>query len=325
LLNRFRRLGVDVDELLERAEIPRSRFALSKPTGTTAELFALWRAAEEVDREGDLGLRVGTETTRDEQTVAALAALHSPTLGEGLIKLARYKRLVCSEEITIEHRGGEARLSFEWLRTDQEPPPRLIDGIFAATVRVAQHGTGTRVRPRRLELTRRRSYEEVLRRHFGCAIRFNAPTDTLVLGEADLALPMVTRNAEVLAALLPGLELALEGGGRARSLADDVRRALSQGICGERPAVEKIAKSLGMSARTLQRRLGALGTSYQALLDEVRRRTARRLLAKTDLGTGEVAFLLGFEELNSFSRAFHSWEGTTPTRWREATSAERRG
>ena len=87
-------------------------------------------------------------------------------------------------------------------------------------------------------------------------------------------------------------------------------------FCGERPAVEKVAKALGLSPRTLQRRLGDQGTTYQKLLDEVRHLSARRLLAHTDLGAGEVAFLLGFEELNSFTRAFHGWEGTTPARWR---------
>jgi hypothetical protein len=55
--------------------------------------------------------------------------------------------------------------------------------------------------------------------------------------------------------------------------------------------------------------LGEAGTSYQALLDDVRRQAARRLLADTDLDSGEVAFLLGFEELNSFTRAFHTWGG----------------
>ncbi|HTB74146.1 MAG TPA: AraC family transcriptional regulator [Polyangiaceae bacterium] len=96
-------------------------------------------------------------------------------------------------------------------------------------------------------------------------------------------------------------------------------------MCGERPAVEKVARSLGMSPRTLQRRLGELGTTYQKLLDEVRHRSARRLLANTDLAAAEVAFLLGFEELNSFTRAFHSWEGTTPMKWRAtATDFSRR-
>jgi AraC-like DNA-binding protein len=67
----------------------------------------------------------------------------------------------------------------------------------------------------------------------------------------------------------------------------------------------------------MQRRLGELGTTYQDVLDDVRQRAARRLLTNTDYGTGEIAFLLGFEEVNSFMRAFHAWEGTTPAKWRE--------
>lgn len=69
---------------------------------------------------------------------------------------------------------------------------------------------------------------------------------------------------------------------------------------------------------TLQRRLGDEGTTYQRLLDDLRRDVACRLLSETELDAGEIAFVLGFEELNSFTRAFQSWEGTTPNRWRSA-------
>jgi AraC-like DNA-binding protein len=124
---------------------------------------------------------------------------------------------------------------------------------------------------------------------------------------------------------VPGLELAIAQDDQERTLADDVRVALGDAISGDRPAVAKVAKSLGMSARTMQRRLGELGTTYQDVLDDVRRGLARRLLAQTDLGMGEVAFLLGFEEVNSFARAFHTWEGTTPVRWRERGKGGRDG
>jgi AraC-like DNA-binding protein len=319
LLERFTRLGFDVDQLLRRAEVPRSRFGVSRPQGTTAELFALWRAAEAIGGK-DLGLRVGSEALPPHnENIAALAALHSPTLGEGLAKLARYKRLVCPEQITIDVGRGEAKLRFEWLLAGSDPPAMLIDVIFASVVRLARRGTGEPIRPRRIELTRRRAHEMMLRGHFGCDVAFDAPMDVLVFDAAVLALPMTTHNAQLLDLLVPGLEAALAEDGASRTLADDVRTALGRTICGERPAVEKIARSLGMSPRTLQRRLLELGTSYQKLLDDVRRRSARRLLANTDLGAGEVAFLLGFEELNSFTRAFHAWEGTTPARWRATT------
>jgi len=87
--------AVDVDSVLRRAKLPRSRFRVAKPQGTTAEFFALWRAVEQSGVDADLGLRLGVEALSDYEDVAIVAALHSATLGEGLQKLARYKRLVC--------------------------------------------------------------------------------------------------------------------------------------------------------------------------------------------------------------------------------------
>jgi AraC-like DNA-binding protein len=104
---------------------------------------------------------------------------------------------------------------------------------------------------------------------------------------------------------------------------DGVRRARARRMSGERPSVEKIARELSLSGRTLQRRLGELNLSYQQVLDDVRHHTALRPLRSSDIQMGEVAFLLGFEELNSFTRAFRAWEGTTPSRWRSSHGAIR--
>ena len=322
LLDRLAR-AVDVDTVLRRAQLPRSRFRVARPQGTTAEFFALWRAVEQSSADADLGLRLGGETLSDYNDVAVLAALHSATLGEGLRKLARYKRLVCPEKVWIDVEGGEARLRFEWLLAEDDPPTLVTDLLFGFVLSVAQRGTAKPVRPRRIELTRPRANEAMLRRHFRCELRFGAPHDLMVFDEATLALPMVNRDPQLISVLLPGLELAVAKDDRERTLVDDVRSALSETMCGARPAIADVAKSLGMSARTMQRRLGELGTTYQDVLDDVRRRSARRLLANTDLGMGEIAFVLGFEEVNSFVRAFHAWEGAAPAKWRARASARR--
>src|SRR5260370_21057631 len=216
---------------------------------------------------------------------------------------------------------GEARLCVGGLVAADAPPTPVTDIILAGVPNLVQCGTKTPVRPRRLEFIRRRANEAMLRRHFRCELRFDARHDVLVFDEDALALPMVDRNAQLLAVLLPGLERAVSEDDHEQTLADDVRIALSETMCGDRPALAKVAKSLGISARTMQRRLGALGTTYQDVLDDVRQKAARKLLANTDLGIGDVAFLLGFEEVNSFMRAFHAWEGTTPVKWRARASA----
>ncbi|HEY2515207.1 MAG TPA: AraC family transcriptional regulator ligand-binding domain-containing protein [Polyangiaceae bacterium] len=321
-LDRLEALGVDLAAVLRHASLPSSRFEGAKAHLATREFFAFWRAVEDVGGVRGVGLRLGGDAS-PQQNVASMAALHAPSFGEALRKLARYKRLVCPEQVMIGVARGEARVRFEWVLAEEDPPATLIDGVFASAAQLARRGTGKELRPRRLELTRRRSDEALLAKHFGCPVKFDAPADLLVFDGKALAEPFVTHNPELLAVLVPGLEAALrEGGVGAPSLLDDVRAVLSQRICGERPAVDKVAKALGLSGRTLQRRLEELGTSYQRLLDDVRHRSARRLLSNTDLDPGEVAFLLGFEEFNSFTRAFHGWEGTTPARWRAARAEE---
>src|SRR5882724_2888357 len=95
---------------------------MARPQGTTAEFFALWHAVSEVSgNDPDLGLRIGLAVLPDDENVVSLAAMHSATLGEGLQRLARYKRLVCPERITIEVEAGEARLCLEWLFADENP------------------------------------------------------------------------------------------------------------------------------------------------------------------------------------------------------------
>ncbi|WP_394824502.1 AraC family transcriptional regulator ligand-binding domain-containing protein [Pendulispora albinea] len=336
MLDRLAALGVDVPRVLERAGILPSRFQTKpQPSGTSGrsppraritpeELFAFWRAIEEIAGRPDIGLRIGSEALPHQLDIVSMSALHSPNFGEALKKFARYKRLVCSERISIETAGGEAKVGFHWMHIEDALPMRLVDVTFATLIALGLRGSGAPMTPVRVELARRRADEAMLRNHFGCAIRFDAPLDALVLKEQELERPFQTYNADLLALMLPSMEAALRESPEARSLADDVRTALGRRLHGERPSVETIASDMHLSARTLQRRLEELGTTYQGLLDDVRRDTSLRLLAHTDLEPNEVAFLLGFEEVNSFARAFHTWEGTTPLRWRKSPPRSRK-
>jgi AraC-like DNA-binding protein len=317
VLDRLTSLGVDVDGVLGHAGIPRARFQGRRARLSVPEFFAFWRSLEAVGGSRDLGLRIGARAEPHQLDVASLAAIHSDDLGDALAKFARYKRVVCGEQVSVETSPGEARVRFHWVHVADALPMMLVETTFASLVALATHGTGAPVTPIRVELARRRADEPMLRAAFRCPIHFDAPLDQLVLDEALLARPFVTRNADVVAMLVPALESALAEAAASRTIADDVRAIIGSCLTGERPSVEKVARAMRLSPRTLQRRLGELGQSYQSLLDDVRRDASRRLLASTDLDVGEISFLLGFEELNSFSRAFTGWEGATPTRWRE--------
>ena len=129
----------------------------------------------------------------------------------------------------------------------------------------------------------------------------------------------ITGNADLIAALLPGLDLQLDAISP-QSLDQQVKAVLTEMMRGERPSMEAVARQLLLSPRTLQRRLTEAHTSYQNILDTVRQDLACKLLSRASMEPGEIAFYLGFEEVNSFHRAFFKWLGMTPTQWRTQAS-----
>lgn len=307
-------LGLSLDRVRARAGLEGRELSVV----TTEQFFALWRAIDAEAQRPELGVLLGEGALDGGYSVVSSAALHAPDLRGALDTYARYKRLTCPEQVEIVVERGEAAVRFHWILASSDAPRLLVDSSFASFVATARRGTAGKVAPLRIELARRAEHASVLREHFRCPITFGASLDRIVFDEAALAVPFVTADAAAFSRLVPGLEAELVGRARARSLRDDVRVAIARTVSsGARPSVERVAARLRVSTRTLQRRLGEERTSYQEQLDEVRRTSARRLLANTELDPTDIAFLLGFEEPNSFARAFRAWERVTPTRFRE--------
>ncbi len=97
---------------------------------------------------------------------------------------------------------------------------------------------------------------------------------------------------------------------------DRVHSALLELLPSGEGSIDAVAKKLGTSSRTLQRRLGTEGLRLQTLLDGTREALAKHYLRTSDLSGAEISFLLGFKDPNSFFRAFSAWTGTTPERAR---------
>ena len=315
--------GVDLERVGQLAGLPAGLLSERrvKVRLTTHQFFAVWRALAQLSDDPAFGLRLGGEVPPEHYDIALVAALHSATLGEALQKVARYKRLVCPEELMLEEDGDSMRLHTRWIMSEGHAPALLIDAMFAAITALCRRGTGLPLQPQAIELTRRPDAASPLAHYFGCPVKFRAPQDVLVFDRALIDQPFITYNQDMLAVLLPGLEAELAKSQSAHDLPTQVMAILSRSMRGQRPSVNSVAAELYLSPRTLQRRLQQHGYSYQQLLDKTRHRTACRLLAETDLEPGEIAFVLGFEELNSFSRAFIQWETLTPSRWRTQRAA----
>jgi AraC-like DNA-binding protein len=323
--NTFRKmeeLGLSPSAVLRRAGLPQAFADQPRVLLKTEELFALWRAVGEVSSNPAIGLLLGAENKTERFTPVGLAALSSENFGAAVDRMARYKQLTCPEEIRQEKTGDEWSIEFRWLLADEIEPPVLLECAFAWVLSIARHGTGTRLSPLRVEFVQPRAHVKTIERHLGCEIICGADRNTIVFRASDAQRPFVTRNAELLAMLAPQFEEELKQENADENFSERVRVAIQQKLTGRRPTIDDIADALHISSRTLQRRLQDEGSNFQRVLDEARHHLARHYLNNSVLELNEAAYLLGYEDGNSFVRAFRGWEGIPPARWREQQRAQ---
>jgi AraC-like DNA-binding protein len=320
-LQRLEELGVRAPAVLRRAGLPQAFIHQARALLNTEELFALWRAVGEVSTDPSIGLLLGTETKTERFHPIGLAALSSENFGSAIDQMARYKQLTCPEEILQEKNDEEWSIQFRWFLADEVEPPVLIECCFAWVLSTARVGTGTRISPVRVEFVQPRAHVKTIERHFGCPVVCGTPRNAIIFRATDANRPFVTRNAELLGILAPQFDEELKEENGDENFIERVRIAIQQRLTGRRPTIEDIADALHISSRTLQRRLQDDGSSFQRVLEEARHQLARHYLNNSVLELNEAAYLLGYEDGNSFVRAFRTWEGVPPARWREQQRA----
>jgi AraC-like DNA-binding protein len=159
-------------------------------------------------------------------------------------------------------------------------------------------------------------------KYFGCPVYFESDKDALLVSKETMQTPNKLGDVSISRFFETHLEAEVAKLEDDSALDRQVRIQVSQSLSEGVPTLSEIARRLGMSGRTLQRRLSDHGYSYQTLVDESRRQLAKRLLQQTDFSLVEVAFMTGFSEQSAFTRAFKRWAGQTPRSFRIASQSE---
>jgi AraC-like DNA-binding protein len=311
-----RRAGVDPAAVVRHAHLPVA--LLSEAASLTVEQSsAFWRAVVELSGDPAIGLAIARNLDLASAPPIMLAPYHARDWRDAIERIARYKQMCAPERLRLREEGDTATVVLEWIRPRAERAA-IADMMFGAIMALGRGGTGLALQARRVELDRPKADVSVHEAYFGGPVVFGATENRLVLARADLDRRFDTYNADLLEMLSPALERALADHQSRLTLSGQVKWLMKRRLATKRPDVPAIAQELAISERTLQRRLAEEGTRFQDVLAAARRELAHEYLADTQLEMGDVAYLLGFDDQNSFFRAFRQWEGETPARWRAA-------
>jgi AraC-like DNA-binding protein len=269
--------------------------------------FALDEASREL-KEPDLGLRLAQALPVGSFGLTEYCGMASLTLRDGLRQASRFMSLLTeSMALVVYETRDEARLVHR-LRTNTDRIAHLLELAMATLASRCREAVGERMAFRRVCFTAAPPRDPSLyASHFRAPVFFDAPVDEIVIDAGLLDAPLLTADPAVTKAMSTQPDTHADG--RAPFL-DDVRETVRRALERGDAQVGKAAAALGLSVRTLQRRLGELGASYTALVDDARRDLALQLVGRRS--TNEIAELLGFSNPGAFFRAFRRWTGTTP-------------
>jgi len=320
LLEAFTRLGYDAEDLLAAAGLTRADVSDPDALLPCSSIPDICARSQRVRPMKNLALRLALETPIGAFPLLDYLVLSSDTVGDAFRQLARYLGLVGSPIVFAFH--------------DEEEPVRVVLSAPGNVFAVEYTALLSVVHMRRetegevaasIHFAHRPDDVREIEQRLGCPVRAEDGWDGFSLSRDSWARRLPRRDP-ILRALLE--RQAEDAAGRLNAPQDErsrLRRLLVGRLTTGDVRIEAAARELGTTPRTLQRRLAEAGTSYQDLLEEIRREAAAGYMRQSDLSAGQVGYLLGYSEPAAFHRAFKKWFGVTPVEYRNlAHSSERK-
>lgn len=309
-------LGVSSANVLRRAGLPADLLGGAASRLSPARYFAFFEALEAEAEDPALPIAIGRAISVENFDPAIFAALCSPDLAVATERIASFKKLIGPMRLELTGDPAGMTLACIW-PAPLEPPAVLELSELVFWVALARIATRTEVRPAAMTARRPPVDPSPYEHYLGVRVEAGEQA-TVTFSEIDARRPFLTADHRAWEFFEPELrrrlsELDAEASAEART-----RAALIELLPAGRATIQDVAAELAVSPRTLQRRLEADGTNFKEVLGGTREQLARHYLTNGGMSPGEISFLLGYRDPNSFYRAFHSWTGETPRAARRA-------
>ena len=305
---------ISVDEILRRAKLPLDLFPRENPCITTTEYYEFMKAIESIVPNKNLPIQIATTENIETITPPIFAAYCSANAKECIKRIAQYKALAGA----LDFKVSEEINSITVIISGEEniELPEIIVGIeMVLLLNLIRKATKVHIVPEKVtvkNLFSNNEYEKFL----GISVqKGNANAITFSLHDAEI--PFITRNESMWSFFEPELKKRLSEMHTDDSFASKVRSILVELLPAGNCTIEDVSVALGISKRSLQRKLKDENTTFQKQLNHTRELLAKNYIKNTNLSSEDIAYLLGYQDLNSFFRAFSLWTGKTVSQYKQ--------
>lgn len=305
-------------DIFHRVDLDDCLFEDPYPDIPLRSFINLLEQAAELTNEPNVGIRFGESYNFEDLGAVGYAVMHSPTLGKAL---HYFSNTLCAvqDDSELEFSVSDNIAAFKYRVLDLSIWPRRQDAEFSIALftKIIRNAVGGSWRPSAVHFEH--SPPKCLdghRRFFRAPVHFNMPTNALYFPASQLDKPMKPADPKILRHAFRQLDTQIEQQKNDLSFVETVNRATMAALLEGDHKSGAVASKLGMSGRTFNRRLGDRGFTYRDIISHVRAQMAKNLLSQKNISITETAYLLGYSDISAFNRAFKSWTGINPTRYR---------
>lgn len=318
-------LGANPDALLAEVGLSRAYFQDPENSLDVRTIGRLFGRAQDATGCRQLGLLMGQRTTMSFMGAVGFLMKSSPTVGDAWRALASHLAVHDRGSIaTVEVGPRFTTIGYAVQVPDVEAVEQLYSLAIAIGHNMMREMCGDDWRAEEVQFSFDAHEPQAFRQFFRCPVLFNAERSCLIISTASLAQRLRTADPLLHRMMSERIRtLTVEG---PASLLEQARQQLATMVFQPDCTAAVLANRLGLSQRTLFRRLASESATFQELRDEALRNTAFEMLAHTNKRAVDVAILLGYSDPAAFTRAFRRWTGITPRKWRAVNRADdRRG
>jgi AraC-like DNA-binding protein len=321
---RLKNAGVPVVPLLKRVGLTPEVIADPEERLSVRSQITLLDEAAIALQDDCLGFTLACDFDPRETGLLYYVMASSQTLGDALKRVARYSQITNEALVVRYQEGNRLIIHLSYFGVPRHSERHQIEFCMFAVLRICRVLTGQNLVPQHFSIAHHRSEGTAeMSRFVGTAVEFGTPTDEFALNTNARELPIIHADPYLNHLLLKYCEVALaDRKGNASQLRTRVENAISSVLPHGRVLAEDVARSLGMSKRTLARKLSDEGLNYSEILEQLRRDLAVRYLNDRKLHVSKIAWLLGFSEVSAFTHACKRWTGKTPRQIRTAALPE---
>jgi len=306
--------GLELDALLKSAGLSRQQLSNRKTWIPVRDQIKFVNLVADALEDDCLGFNLARDFDLREIGLFYYTMASSGLLLEALQRASRYTAIV-NEGIALTCKSGTAvTLTCNYVGVSRHLDRHQMEFWLVGLVRSMRQLSGLRLMPTRVRIAHRRNpCPAKFAEYFGGNIIFGTNVDEIVFEKRVAELPVVSADPHLNRLLLEYCEQALSHRKRARgSFRSNVENAIAPLLPHGKARADIVARELGLSPRTLARRLEAEGLTFSSLLQKLREDLGRRYLADDHVSISQIAWLLGYREIGSFSHAFKRMTGKSP-------------